>query len=1156
MKRTYRIFTRSASKTRFGVLLLVCFLAAGPLSNGAPLRSARVSVVIHDVRLLPSNAAPRPATVNDNVGLGTAVRTGTESRAELTFADLTVTRLGENTIFSFNERARELNVTKGAILLEVPSKAPPATINTAAVTAAVMGGTALFATGPPTKFMVLEGIGTFYPAGHPEKAVTVHAGEMVMMTADGHITEPTKFNVQLVLETSQLIIDFPDLANLPLILDVVNQQLAEELAGTLNLLPSKNPLDPIDVLVQNVTANPAFTPTPSPIGPPVIRSPVPYVINNGTTIVTHPTITTNGVTNSGVIYRGRAIDGPVSAFAFGSTSAFDIASGFDNQIQGNNQAAVFKFISLQLAGNPTIDTTNGPIDLGLIAIHGITSGAPGGTITFAGLKGVLLATQKGPINLGSEISFSGFHDLNIYARGASSDLTLGSDISTTSKVRLFAERDMFTTSNITTEDFFALSGRNMQIGGAGTAPIQAVTITLNAFRDFTWSGETSDQTAVNSTGDVAITAGQALTILNDLSIVRHNGGISSGLNVNLTAGTDLTTGNTLMVDVDNSMNGSLSDGANITLNTGGNLTINSGGALSLLVANNDGGHIGTGGNISVTTGGGLAAGSISAFISNRNGGSIGSGGNLTFNIGGALTTHNNAATGEAAGESLFLLVSNRNDGSGGGTIGGDVALNLKAASVSVGGNFDAVISTNAGGNISGSASNNVTVAGDLVTQGNAFIDIQNTGFNNTSFLGGGTIGADAIINLNASNVSTGGVLDVEIDNNGAGHIGGNAALNVAASGNINAQSDAFFDIINNNNGPSGTPPGTIGRNATINLAAANISVGGALDVTINNSNGGTIGGNASINMNVSGTVTVTTDATFEILGSNGVAKGAAINFNGGNYGVGGTFLGTIDGDGAITFSNASVRADVVKVGVFGNNSTLTIGGGAISANTLLKLYAPGSNGTLNFVANVTLSSGTAANLAANTITIQPSVLVTIRGADGLPANVYTNNPNYSGFGGTNPANGTFGGNGASSPQPLASAPPFSDPPTSPPGGAANTGALTLSSAKVTSSGKVNGGLGGARQKGGEPAVPNGKTTSSTINVGSSTQLLSLLDAAAPGPGGKITIPPSKSATNSSNSRRTNAGGRLKADRGTVDTRHARDRADNPPRLASARSFAP
>ena len=129
------------------------------------------------------------------------------------------------------------------------------------------------------------------------------------------------------------------------------------------------------------------------------------------------------------------------------------------------------------------------------------------------------------------------------------------------------------------------------------------------------------------------------------------------------------------------------------------------------------------------------------------------------------------------------------------------------------------------------------------------------------------------------------------------------------------------------------------------------------------------------------------------------------------------------GSGQINVSGATMLADIIKIGALGTNGTLTIGGGMISADSLLRLYAPGSNGTLNFVSNVTLSSGTAMDLAANTITIQPAVLVTIAGAGG-PANIYTNNANYSGFNGSNPSNGTFNGNGANSPLPLSGAPPL------------------------------------------------------------------------------------------------------------------------------------
>ncbi|PYK80948.1 MAG: hypothetical protein DME38_01515, partial [Verrucomicrobia bacterium] len=121
------------------------------------------------------------------------------------------------------------------------------------------------------------------------------------------------------------------------------------------------------------------------------------------------------------------MDGPLSAFIFGSTSAFDTASGFDTQLNGSG--AGFKFNSLLLTGNPTISTTGGEVNLGLIAINGITSGAPGGMLTFAGIRGLLLATQNGPIILGPEISFSGLHDINFYARGANSILALACDIS-------------------------------------------------------------------------------------------------------------------------------------------------------------------------------------------------------------------------------------------------------------------------------------------------------------------------------------------------------------------------------------------------------------------------------------------------------------------------------------------------------------------------------------------------------------------------------------------------------------------------------------------------------------------------------------------------------------------------------------------------------
>src|SRR4029077_8133040 len=92
--------------------------------------------------------------------------------------------------------------------------------------------------------------------------------------------------------------------------------------------------------------------------------------------------------------------------------------------------------------------------------------------------------------------------------------------------------------------------------------------------------------------------------------------------------------------------------------------------------------------------------------------------------------------------------------------------------------------------------------------------------------------------------------------------------------------------IDNSNG------GTIGADATINVTAANITAN-SLVAQIDNT-GGSIGGNAAINMNVSGNTSIATGATVRILGNNPSGT-AAINFNGGSYaigspGTGGMFL--------------------------------------------------------------------------------------------------------------------------------------------------------------------------------------------------------------------------------------------------------------------------
>lgn len=1530
------------------------FVAAG--AAAVPLQEARVSQVIQDVRLLEAHAAPRPAVVNDKVIFGSAVRTGVESRTELTFNDLTITRLGANTIFSFTAGARQAELTQGAILLQVPPNAAPVRANTTAITVAVTGGTALLATGPPTKFMVLEGIGTIYPRGHPEKAATVHGGEMVIASANGRISNPEKFDVKLVLETSPLILDFPPLANLPLILAVVDQQLAEQQLARATTRPlARNFIDVIDVTDQNANANPIVvevrteTPTPSPtITPPptpskfgtpsTIALPNPYVITSGTVITTDPSITTNGVTDYGKIYRDPTDDGAFSLWAFGSTSAFDTALGIDNFFADPNRfpIAAFKFLSLSLIGDPTIDTSNGVTKLALIGVNGITSGPPGGTLTFTGLDLLALGTVNGSINLTSDVSFQNLNELAMYARGAGSNVILNSPISNIGTLELAAEGSIQLTNpgTMSVGDFETTAGDNLtlQIGGSlllngsvrfhtlvlpGTTVANGANLTLNVTGDYTNSSATE---------------------FSRLSVTNEGAHIGTGGNIAVSIGGDLTAMSDFDLVVQNT-NGQIDNGGNITVMTNG--SISTGGEFSLLVENynetaNPAGHIGTGGNISLTTGGNLTADFASIAINNRGGGMIDSGVSLTIDIAGALTTmedgpdflgntaslsiaistryddgggntsksfiggdaalnfhadsasiggnlfvflsdrggtidgnallnfnvtHDVTVTGvdvpmfSTAGDiellndsgvgvgsagspfggtihgdatlqvsaanftltdpagSLFVAINNRNGGlidsnatlsfnltgnlttqggaefdivndqnqssngmpggsiglaatleisaanisigtdftarilnhrgqnapgPGAGSIGTNATLNISAGSVAVGGLFDVAIfnrdagsGSGTGGSIGGNAAINLDLAGNLSAQGNAEIVIlnesvvagspggtivgnatidvgagnistngtlsagiynfgggsiggsANLNFNltgdvttqsNANFLinslASGTIGGDALLTVSAVNISTlnGGSLSANIFDNGGGHIGGNANLSFGLSGNLTTQGDAsfglntgnfgtvtngaminvnaasistggaLFAVIYNNgsgnigsnavidfgglgggisttgeaqflvfNNDDGNGGGTIGTDANINVSAASITTGGfffsdiindggnvvgnaninfdlsgdlntgrveaaisniggtigsdanitfnvggnitapinagmfftidnssggtingaatinvntatleggalfnianaggiigsdaIIDVTAGNistagftaeidNTGGTIGGNATINMSVSGTANFTRDATFQILGSD-TAGVPAININGGNYdvtGVGQTFLTYIDGNGTITFNNATAHADVLKVGALGANGTVIIGGGMLSADTTLKLYA-GSNGELRFVSNVTLGGSAEKILAANTINILDGVVVTIGGV--TPAEVYTTNANYTGFGGNGTTTGTFAGAGANNPLPLNQAPPFGAPP---PGHRTN--------------------------RGGMPAPPQ-------INVSNTADLLALLDGAVVGPDGRITISDSRNTTNLRNLSRINMNG--------------------------------
>lgn len=216
-----------ASKILAGAMISAVFFVSRPTVVAASSKEARVTQIVREVKLLPSEADPRPAAVNDKVAEDTGVRTGGDSRSELTFSDLTITRLGSNTIFSFSKAGRTAKVESGSILLRVPKDSGGGSIKTSAVTVAVTGTTVIFETsrGGKSKLITLEGSSRVSLTTKPREFRNVLAGQMIDVPA-GATTLPMPVNIDLndVMRNHPLITDFKPLPSQPLIMAAAAQQ--------------------------------------------------------------------------------------------------------------------------------------------------------------------------------------------------------------------------------------------------------------------------------------------------------------------------------------------------------------------------------------------------------------------------------------------------------------------------------------------------------------------------------------------------------------------------------------------------------------------------------------------------------------------------------------------------------------------------------------------------------------------------------------------------------------------------------------------------------------------------------------------------------------------------------------------------------------------
>ena len=218
-------------KTR--ILIGSLALAVGPLLHAAQLTQSTFTEVIRDVNVVvQADKATAPAKTNELFKYPDLVRTGSDSRAELTAADETITRVGANTVFSFKAAGRDITLEQGSVLFHSPSGKGGGTIKSGGASAAVLGTTIIVATTPVTtpnvlngfKVIVLEGRGRVTLANGQSRTLT--AGQMVfVLPGQAGFGPVLDINLAKLVAGSNLVIGFShELPSMVLIQKAIKKQ--------------------------------------------------------------------------------------------------------------------------------------------------------------------------------------------------------------------------------------------------------------------------------------------------------------------------------------------------------------------------------------------------------------------------------------------------------------------------------------------------------------------------------------------------------------------------------------------------------------------------------------------------------------------------------------------------------------------------------------------------------------------------------------------------------------------------------------------------------------------------------------------------------------------------------------------------------------------
>jgi hypothetical protein len=212
---------------------LLCAFAL-PLAAlaASDLKEAKFTQVFNDVQIIASDKSIKPAAVNDLFDIPDILRTGPSSRAELVAADRTITRVGANTIFSFDPANRTIDLQQGSLLFHSDHGKGGGTIRTGAATASVLGTTIIVVTtrNGGFKVLVLEGNSEMSFANGFRQHLK--AGQMIFVLPGGKPSPVLLFRLDTQIKNSLLVKGFTiPLTSLALIQLAINDQNKLILSG-------------------------------------------------------------------------------------------------------------------------------------------------------------------------------------------------------------------------------------------------------------------------------------------------------------------------------------------------------------------------------------------------------------------------------------------------------------------------------------------------------------------------------------------------------------------------------------------------------------------------------------------------------------------------------------------------------------------------------------------------------------------------------------------------------------------------------------------------------------------------------------------------------------------------------------------------------------